>query len=109
MTCLFALPLCAQEGLGIEGEEVESISHLVEMTASQLAMQKELKALMEQFLYLKKQFMQGEEEKKVGFQMVQVAKKILSQLKEEHLQDLVSNTYLEELTFFSKLSKKPPS
>ena len=105
MSCLLAPLLSAHEGLGIEGEEVETISHLVEVTASQLAMQKELKALMEQFLQLKKQFMQGEEEKKVGFQMVQIARKILNHLKQEHLQDLVSNAYLEELTFFSTLSK----
>ena len=107
IACQLASGLCALEGLDIEGEEVESITHLVEVTASQLAKQQELKILMERFVHLKKQFMTGGEEKKVGFQMVQAAKQILIRLQEEHLQDLVAKTYLDEITFFSKLSKTP--
>lgn len=103
LTCALGASLAANERLSIEGEEVEAISCLIEATSSQLAVQRELKGLMEQFLQFKKQFMQGQEEKKAGFQMVKASRKILDLLKEEHLEGVVSKGYLEELTFFSTL------
>ncbi len=89
-----------------EGAELEDLTQLIEKTASQISFQRELKADMEKFSNLKKQFVQGKEVKKVGFQMVQVAIKILDTLQEERLQELVPKPYLEELTFFSTLAKK---
>ena len=55
----------------------------------------------------KKEFLKGKEEKKIGFQMAQRAEKILLLIESEHLRDLFTAFYLEELTFYSHLIKKP--
>ena len=103
---LLPLSLFAHEGLGIEGEEIQAIGNLVEATTAQLATQKDIKSWMEQYLTLKKKFAKGDDEKRVGFQMVQLSKKILTTLREDHLEDLVPSAYIDELAFFTTLAKE---
>lgn len=86
--------------------EVERITRLIEATTKQLERQRELKADMEQFSSLKKEFMEGKEEKKVGFQMAKIAKKILITAKGEGIEGQLSKTYLDELKFMASLTEK---
>jgi len=101
---LFFSSLQAHEGVGVEGEEAEIVSHLIAATEGQLEGQRELLKLMRQFLDQKRDFLKGEEEKKTGDQLVQTSKKILALLEKEHLKDLFSGSYLDELQFFSSFT-----
>ncbi len=102
----FVVYLLAMLGVvALNGDEIEAIGNLVQATAQQLVAQQEIHKWIVERAELKTKFEQGEEEKRVGFELVQLSKKIYLKLQTEHLESLFEKTYIEELKFFSSLGK----
>lgn len=91
----------------VHGEdEVAVLDHLLENTAHQLHIQKQLRQLMLDFRRQKKEFSQGNQTKAHASQMVRTARTIYESITENHLHYLFSQEYLEELLFFSSIAGK---
>lgn len=93
-------------GFAKEGEEQTILSELIATTERQLAIQKELKALITEFQVQQDLFYKGPQTKELASQMVQTAAKILKLSEENHYLHLFPPFFVEELKLFSGIAKK---
>jgi hypothetical protein len=87
-------------------DETELLDQLIQTTTRQLHVQKEIKDLMESYRYQCDLFEKGKQTKAQVLRMVTTASQILTKITENHLQQLFSAAYLEELALFSSIAAK---
>ncbi len=87
-------------------DEITAISHLMESTAHQLEVQKQMRQLMVDFQKQKEEFIRGNQTKAHAAEMVRTARQIYETIIAHHLQYLFSKEYLDELLFFSSIAGK---
>jgi len=86
--------------------ETTIMRHLINNTAQQLEIQKEILQLMEVFQQQRKEFAEGAQSKGHASQMVRTARQIYESLQAHHLEHLFPADYVEELLFFSSIAGK---
>lgn len=87
-------------------DETTVMGHLMENTAQQLEVQKQMHQLMLDFRIQKDEFARGNQTKSHAARMVRTARQIYEGITAHHLQYLFSQEYLEELLFFSSIAGK---
>jgi|GEM_PF-3091143 len=87
-------------------DEINAMNHLMESTAHQLEVQKQMRQLMVDFQRQKEEFIQGNQTKAHAAEMVRTARQIYETITAHHLQYLFSKEYLDELLFFSSIAGK---
>ncbi len=92
--------------LGAEENEVAVIDRLIVQTKIQLEIQKTLRQQLCEFQEAKELFMLADESKAFASKMVSAADSLWKSITENHMEYLFSEQYLEELQFFSSISKK---
>ncbi len=93
-------------GFSKEGEEQLILNDLISATERQLVLQKELKALINEFQAQQDLFYKGPQTKELATQMVKTASTILKIAEENHYIHLFSPFFVEELKLFSGIAKK---
>ena len=89
-----------------EGDEVEMIEKLMNLTEEQLKSQKELKNLMALFKTQQDTFFHGNQTKEHAAQMVTTAAHILKVIDAHNYRHLFSLLYLQELEIFASIANK---
>ncbi len=89
-----------------EEDEVKVVDELIATTASQLEMEKHLKAMMLQFKKMREEFIQGNQTKSHAGKMVRTARQIYETISANRLEHLFAKDYLDELSFFSSIAGK---
>jgi len=89
-----------------EGDEVEIIDKLMNLTEQQLSVQKELKSLMALFKTQQDAFFHGDQTKEHASQMVSTAAHILKVIDAHNYRHLFSLLYLQELEMFASIANK---
>ncbi len=110
--CILLLFACVglyadgEEGGFVQEDEIHSIENMIIATEKQLEMQKEIKALMEEFKNCRFLFMQEDHSKKHAARMIDVANTLLGKIQEHHLEYAFSSAYLKELAVFASIASK---
>lgn len=97
------------EKLNLEPSENEMIviDRLIRITEKQLAAQKRIKILIGQMYHDKELFLKGGQSKIHAKYMVDAASEILGLIRLCKLQHLFSSEFMEELTVYDEIRKKP--
>lgn len=103
---LFLIPSFALLSLEKDGEEQMVLDELIASTERQLYVQKELKALVEQFQAQQDLFLKGQQTKELATKMVQTANRILKLADENHYMHLFSDSFKEGLKICAGITKK---
>lgn len=110
----FIIPLTLW-GFSKEGEELKILDELIATSERQLSIQKELKALINDFYAQQELFYQGPEKgqqtKELASKMVKTAVTILAMAENNHYLHLFPPFFVEELRRFAGIAKKntPPT
>jgi len=86
--------------------EIQVVDDLIALTEAQLVVQKQVKELMIEFKKHRDLFEKGDQTKNQAYLMVKMASQLLGVIKDNHLQQIFSLPYMEELTFFSSIAGK---
>lgn len=89
-----------------EGDEIEAIDKLMNLTEQQFFTQKELKSLMSLFKTQQDAFFNGNQTKEHTVQMVTTAARILKIIDTHNYRHLFSLLYLQELEMFASIANK---
>lgn len=89
-----------------QGDELESIDRLMDVTERQLKTQKELKELVVLFQGQQDAFFNGNQTKEHASQMVSTASHILNIIETHKYQNLFSLLFMQELEMFSSIANK---
>lgn len=97
------------ETIDLEPSEDEGvvIDRLIRMTKKQLQAQERIKILLSQLHHDKELFLKGDQSKLHAKYMIDSAHEMLCLICSYKLQHLFSKEFIEELTFYSEISKKP--
>ncbi len=87
-------------------EEIPAIDHLIEAAERRLADAKILREFMVQFKTQREEFLRGKQTKAHAALMVRTARRILDEIRSQHVEYLFSSDYLEELAVFSSVAIK---
>lgn len=83
-----------------------AIDDMISRSERQLAVQNEIKALMQDLQREQNKFTEGEQTKTQAAQMVALADQILKKIEENHYEALFPSSYIDELRFFSSIANK---
>ena len=96
----FALPWQTEE----HDPEIETATHLIQVTEKNLHDQKELLDRLQRFKEAQKLFLNDANNKQLANIMIETATEALSFIKENSLEHLFSQDFLKEMTFFSQFN-----
>ncbi len=85
-----------------QGEELQMMEELIQMTELSLASQKELAQEIKSFNAFQKMFMANKTDRKLAYQFLQQANFLAELIEESHLKHLFRKEFLEELTALSE-------
>lgn len=90
----------------LQEDELLSIENMISATQKQLDLQKEIRALMEEFKSCRYLFMYEDHSKKYAARMVEIASTLLGKIQDHHLEHAFSSSYLKELAVFASIATK---
>lgn len=103
---LFVIAAASLMSFAKGGDEIETISQLVQTTERQLSAQKQLQELISVFKQQQEIFFQGNQSKDHSTKMVHTAVEILKIVKENNYENLFSPVFMHELQLFSAIATK---
>lgn len=86
--------------------ELEAIDQLIEVSRENLKNQELLKELLIEYKKAQEVYFKNPEDRKAASKMVVLAKKVLSQIEENHLKHLFKERFISELTMLSQMANK---
>lgn len=89
-----------------EGEELQTLDHLIASTERQLVIHRELRTRIADFQKQQNLFHEGQQTKELAEEMVRGASQILTLAEQHQLLHLFTPFFVEELKLFSGIAKK---
>lgn len=87
-------------------DQIKVIDSLIEIEENKLCAQKKLKELMMDLKNQEEVFLKNPNDKKQAYQLVSIARSALEIIKEMKIEHLFSETFLEDLQFYSSIAGK---